>query len=126
MHKTEEAINIYAQTGLRADVEKTVNRLISIRQKWIVIGIGIIFIIYVALAIWIGLVVREVKNDSLDANNVKRELAIKADSITRLKIQEEREQIVYARTTDSLKRVKLFEINSNYEKSIEEWKLRRK
>jgi hypothetical protein len=126
MHKTERDINIYAETGLRVDVERTVNKLISVRQRWIVIGIGFIFIIYVVLAVYIGIATRDVKKDSFEANNVKRELAYKTDSLQRIKIQEEREQIAYARTTDSLKRIELFKINSNYEKSIEEWKQRRK
>jgi hypothetical protein len=123
MHKIEKAINIYAQTGLRADVERTVNKLISVRQRWIVIGISIVFIIYVGLAFYIKAAVNEIKKDSLEANNVKKELAIKTDSLERVRIEEAR---IEARTTDSLKRVTLSEINSNYEKAIKEWKHNRK
>lgn len=126
MFKSEEAINEYARRGLLDDVERTVVKLVSIRQKWIVVGIVTVFIIYVVLAIWIGITTKNVKNDTFNANNLKRELAIKTDSLERVKIQEERIQIAEVRKTDSLKRIKLFEISDNYKKSIEEWKAHRK
>ena len=126
MFKGEEIVNEYARTGLRDDVERTVNKLISVRQKWIVVGIVTIFIIYVSLAVWIGFTVNNVKKDTFNANDFKRELTARVDSLERVKIREERDAIAYAKATDSLKRVKLFEINDNYRKSIEEWKRNRK
>jgi hypothetical protein len=107
MFKEESTVNEYAMHGLRADVEKTVAKIISVRQKWIAIVIIGVFITYVFLAVWIWATVNNIKTEILATDAQKREL------------------LEYQRATDSLKRVVLFDINSNYEKSIEEWKKRR-
>lgn len=121
MFEEEHAVNEYVKEELRDDVKHLVEEY-SKSKTWITICIIIVFVVYVALAIWVKLKVDNAIEDVNYTNSFKRELAIKTDSIERVKIQEQRNVILAEKKTDSLKRVYTNYLVHKYDSTVIEWK----
>jgi hypothetical protein len=121
MFNEENAVNEYVKEELRSDVKHLVKEY-SKSKTWITICIIFVFVVYVLLAIWVKLKVDYAIEDINYTNSFKRELAVKTDSVERVKIQEQRSVILMEKSTDSLKRVYTNYLVHKYDSTVTEWK----
>ena len=121
MFEEERVANIYIKEGLRKDVKQFVKEYTK-SQPWITVCIIFVFVVYVILAIWVKLKVDDAIANISYINSFKKELALKVDSLERVKIQEQRNVILSEKSTDSLKKVYIHYLVHKYDSTVIEWK----